>query len=747
MGEESDSDHLEGRHGRQLRTRTVLVYETGVANQHDQRKQVERTATLSLPPDDSFDDHDVYWERRKLAYESDAYKYAWIPQSRLEDFREGLKKKTVDRSYVVQYCRSRVGAQTQRGNDVLPGQIVNTRERWLRVEAWHCECGPGSTQLSPDEMIESSMRAQAEGSRMSKIHTNGGKKVGCGACFVVRYPNPSCFQSVIPGGTSIDGFVRVAWKLVEHSAACDEVKNTRWSKGAIRNIGEMIRRNPKHSDNEIKEMYTKVVRTALMAKHGHEHEVDDPDDPDAFNRLVEKKEIHLSRDYYIESWTVKNIRAKQDERSWKYARDEMASIIFAVGMRANAFVIKFKRLEFALTEFGTLDTLEKRPCAWCHKKFDTASDQQRHMRQCTEKYGKNTGDDWILKWSVGERWRESYRLKGDRERVDKLTSQWVKTERELMELEVKVQQRNPEVCKLEGIVSPIKATPSTTSDTCTTNSEPITLELSDSDGEVDEDFVADDMLVTDARERSGSRVGSLIRSCLGNTLAPIARKLMTREEQCVTACLTPNDERLLHKEVASWREPGFKRSVTRLDIVNSNTGNKWLNDAFINFYMALWSQHAALRAKVTRRESASVFFAQTYFHETLSSKGYAGVKTWSQKKGEHGFEWLDARYIFVPINRGDTHWVAAIIDTTERVVHILDSLNGAHAWAKDVCKRLISWVVKDSIEKKHAKRDFCGDQTSWTQRVEVVPYQTNNHDCGVFVLSFARDTSLSRAEK
>ena len=101
----------------------------------------------------------------------------------------------------------------------------------------------------------------------------------------------------------------------------------------------------------------------------------------------------------------------------------MASIIFAVGMRANAFVIKFKRLEFALTEFGTLDTLEKRPCAWCHKKFDTASDQQSHMRQCTEKYGKNTDDDWILKWSVGERWRESYRLKRDREHVDKLTSQ------------------------------------------------------------------------------------------------------------------------------------------------------------------------------------------------------------------------------------------------------------------------------------------------------------------------------------
>ena len=50
---------------------------------------------------------------------------------------------------------------------------------------------------------------------------------------------------------------------------------------------------------------------------------------------------------------------------------------------------------------------------------------------------------------------ESYRLKGDRERVNKLQSQWVQTERELMELEVKVQHRNPEVCKSGGIMSPI----------------------------------------------------------------------------------------------------------------------------------------------------------------------------------------------------------------------------------------------------------------------------------------------------
>jgi len=50
------------------------------------------------------------------------------------------------------------------------------------------------------------MRAQANISGVSKIHTGGGKKVGCPARFGVWYPNPSRFQSVIPGDTSIDGF-------------------------------------------------------------------------------------------------------------------------------------------------------------------------------------------------------------------------------------------------------------------------------------------------------------------------------------------------------------------------------------------------------------------------------------------------------------------------------------------------------------------------------------------------------------
>ena len=81
-----------------------------------------------------------------------------------------------------------------------------------------------------------------------------------------------------------------------------------------------------------------------------------------------------------------------------------------------------------------------------------------------------------------------------------------------------------------------------TCDTRTTNREPIALELSDSDGEVDEVFLEDDMRVADTRECDGSRVRSTIRLCIDNTLdPPIARKLRTKGEQYVNACLAPKD--------------------------------------------------------------------------------------------------------------------------------------------------------------------------------------------------------------
>lgn len=148
------------------------------------------------------------------------------------------------------------------------------------------------------------------------------------------------------------------------------------SKNALHTIAEMIRRNSKHKDAEIVSMYKALVRRALLSSH-NEVEVDNQV---LFDALVKAGKILLTRDYLIDSWTVKNIRAKQEERIWKYCNDEMASIVICISRRANDFVIRFKILEFATTSLGALHVLEKRPCAWCIGKFDTTSEQLEHMQ-------------------------------------------------------------------------------------------------------------------------------------------------------------------------------------------------------------------------------------------------------------------------------------------------------------------------------------------------------------------------------
>ena len=181
----------------------------------------------------------------------------------------------------------------------------------------------------------------------------------------------------------------------------------------------------------------------------------------------------------------------------------------------------------------------------------------------------------------------------------------------------------------------------------------------------------------------------------------------------------------------------------RLDVVQSNTGDKWLNDAFIDFHMSLWAQHAFLRAKVeASRKPPSVVFVSTQFFAMLTQRDYPGVRRWKQSIENTDFSWLDARYIFFPINVHGDHWVAAVLDTDDRIVYILDSMDGAHEYASHIGDRLINWAICDADHKRHVKKQHIIDRGAWRTlplSTPVESQQKNNYDCGAFVLCFARD--------
>ena len=81
----------------ETQTRTVCVVEPGGGHLHGARKQVQRTKTVTTPKSGWFDDDDVAWEGPMILRENAKFNYAWIPESRLEEFLAGLRESTCHR--------------------------------------------------------------------------------------------------------------------------------------------------------------------------------------------------------------------------------------------------------------------------------------------------------------------------------------------------------------------------------------------------------------------------------------------------------------------------------------------------------------------------------------------------------------------------------------------------------------------------------------------------------------------------
>jgi len=118
---------------------------------------------------------------------------------------------------------------------------------------------------------------------------------------------------------------------------------------------------------------------------------------------------------------------------------------------------------------------------------------------------------------------------------------------------------------------------------------------------------------------------------------------------------------------------------------------------------------------------------------------YDRVKRMLRKKTPHPYDCLDCRTLFFPVHWGD-HWAAVIVSVEAKEVYYLDSMGccdqAQRGWhiTCDVA-RLMSDALRErgkesslSDWKAYQKNDLKFD----------VPQQLKGHDCGMFMLSFAR---------
>lgn len=151
---------------------------------------------------------------------------------------------------------------------------------------------------------------------------------------------------------------------------------------------------------------------------------------------------------------------------------------------------------------------------------------------------------------------------------------------------------------------------------------------------------------------------------------------------------------------------------------------QWLNDNIIDFYLSMISE----RSKESNGQLPACFAFSTHFFSTLQTRGYSGVARWAKRKG---IDVTKQDFIFVPINRHNTHWCLAVINNRDMRFEFYDSMNGAGSTALDLLRDYMYSQTKSTYpdsnldEMGYDKYDMCSTLQC--------PQQKNSFDCGVFV--------------
>ena len=191
-------------------------------------------------------------------------------------------------------------------------------------------------------------------------------------------------------------------------------------------------------------------------------------------------------------------------------------------------------------------------------------------------------------------------------------------------------------------------------------------------------------------------------------------------------------------ELVAKIEVPFSATVTRRSLQTLRP-NSWLNDEVINFFMSKHNLYTARHARLERLPAPVVRCANSFFFTKLNGEGYSAVKMWSRAGRWATHAWLESKYVFIPINIGNMHWMCSVVDVQSHVIYIIDSYNEEYRHVGDT---LLEWICADG----EANKISVGHKSAWKIVHKILPkqmVQKNGSDCGMFVLAFSRDLCMS----
>uniref|UniRef100_A0AAY5KY15 Ubiquitin-like protease family profile domain-containing protein n=1 Tax=Esox lucius TaxID=8010 RepID=A0AAY5KY15_ESOLU len=165
----------------------------------------------------------------------------------------------------------------------------------------------------------------------------------------------------------------------------------------------------------------------------------------------------------------------------------------------------------------------------------------------------------------------------------------------------------------------------------------------------------------------------------------------------------------------------YNKHTLGLEDLSTLDHQNWLNDQVMNMYGDLIMESAQHR----------VHFFNSFFHRQLMTKGYEGVRRWTRK-----VDLFSKSLLLVPIHL-EIHWCLVTADTTTKRIHLYDSQGFDF---KEAAENVLRYIMTEALEKKQPSF-----QSGWKIYLnESIPQQTNENDCGVFVLEYCRCLALGK---
>ena len=121
-----------------------------------------------------------------------------------------------------------------------------------------------------------------------------------------------------------------------------------------------------------------------------------------------------------------------------------------------------------------------------------------------------------------------------------------------------------------------------------------------------------------------------------------------------------------------------------------------------------------------------VYAKKVCFWKTFDKKGYESVKRWTKN-----IDIFSKDILFFPINVNNAHWTLAVFNLKEEKSYYFDSKGGVNVTIMD---KLGQYLKDEHRDKKKSELKL---STIKLVRKKNMPQQSNDTDCGIFLLKFA----------